>query len=120
MVAAWALALSGPAVAWETEKARVITRDAKPMECISRVSVRQVDGREAFVSPQQFYLDPGRHSLSGTVALDTRYCPVGPGNEYAAVAPLEADFEAGKTYFLGFDHSAPDRAEWSLVVWKVE
>lgn len=109
------------AFAGPDDKARIVTQISNPVECISRVAVRTIDGKEKFVSPQGFNLEPGRHTLSGTVAIDTRFCPVqpGPSNEWHA-APLEADFEAGKTYYLGFDHSSTNREDWKYVIWKVE
>lgn len=114
------LALPLAAQAWKEDKARIVTQNAKPAECLSRVAIRRIDGEEKFVHPQGFYLEPGRHTLNGTVALDTSYCKVARGNEYTAIEPLEYEFEAGKTYYVGFDHSATNRADWALVVWKVE
>ena len=120
VLAATGLALSVTATAWDQSKARIITQTAKPAECLSRVAIRKIDGEETFVHPQGFTLEPGRHTMSGTVALDTSYCKVARGNEWTEIPPLEEDFEAGKTYYVGFDHSAADRNEWRLVVWKVE
>lgn len=100
--------------------ARIVTQDADPANCISRVAVRTINGQNKFVSPQGFNLKPGKYTLSGTVALDTRYCKVPPGNSYRSVPPLEAEFEAGKTYYIGFDHGSPNREDWAYVVWKVE
>ena len=37
-----------------------------------------------------------------------------------AVPDLEADFEAGKTYYIGLDHSSKNFNDWRLVIWKVE
>ncbi len=120
LLAGLVLACSQVALAWDQDKARVITQVNKPTECLSRVAIRKIDGREKFVHPQGFTLEPGSHSLSGTVALDTSYCKVARGNEWTEIPPLEADFEAGKTYYLGFDHSSSNRADWALVIWKVE
>ena len=101
-------------------KARIITQVAKPAECLSRVAIQKIDGKEKFVSPQAFELSPGRHSLSGSVAVDTTFCKVVRGRQDVRVAPLEADFEAGKTYWIGYDHSSKNREDWKLVIWKVE
>ena len=125
ILAALFLVLLMPLAGWAQEdddrdKARIITQVAKPSECISRVAIRQIDGKDRFVSPQGFDLEPGRHTMSGTVALDTSYCKVVRGNSYTRVEPLEADFEAGKTYWVGFDHSSSNRNEWALVIWKEE
>lgn len=108
------------AFAGPDDMARIVTQTAKPAECISRVAIRKIDGKEKFVSPQGFNLEPGRHTMSGSVAIDTRYCAVVRGNDNWHAPPLEADFEAGKTYYVGFDHSSGDRTEWKYVIWKVE
>jgi len=101
--------------------ARVVTQELPSGECISRVTIQRVDGRKRFVPAQGFDLSPGRHTMTGTVALDLRGCALPEaGNVSRAVPPLEADFEAGKTYYIGFDHSAEDSAEWRLVIWKTE
>jgi hypothetical protein len=100
--------------------ARVVTHLNKPDECISSVTIRRINGQEQHVPPQGFKLPPGRHSLSGIVALDTRVCKVVRGPETVPPAPLEADFEAGKTYYIGFDHSSANRQDWGYVIWNVE
>ena len=104
------------------DMATIITQNAKASECISRVAIQQIDGEEKFVSPQMFTLEPGRHSLRGTVALDTSYphCKAVRGNATVDIPPLEADFEAGKRYYVGFDHSSSNIADWGYVIWKTE
>lgn len=114
------LALPFLAQAAPDDKARIVTQNAQPADCISRVAIRTINGKEKFVSPQGFDLEPGRYTLNGTVALDTTFCKVVRGNEYTRIEPLEAEFEAGKTYYVGFDHSSTNRADWGLVIWKVE
>lgn len=115
-----ACAIVMPAQAEEKAVARIVTQNSDPANCISRVAVRTINGENKFVSPQGFNLKPGKYTLSGTVALDTRYCKVAPGNSYHSVPPLEAEFEAGKTYYIGFDHSSSNREDWAYVIWKVE
>lgn len=112
--------LAPAAFAADEEMAQIVTQVALPVQCISRVAVRKIDGKEKFVSPQGFKLEPGRHTLSGTVAVNRRNCPVLRGQDDWTAAPLEADFEAGKTYYIGFDHSSDNRADWKYVIWKVE
>lgn len=102
------------------DMARIVTQNVKPAECISRVAIRQINGREQFVSPQGFDLEPGRYTLAGTVALDTTYCKAPRRRTPINAPPLEAEFEAGKTYYIGFDHSATTPEEWHYVIWKVE
>lgn len=108
-------ALAGP-----DDKARIVTQNVKPADCISRVAIRQINGEEKFVSPQGFDLEPGHYTLAGTVALDTSYCRAPRQNRPINAPALEADFEAGKTYYIGFDHSSSNREDWHYVIWKVE
>jgi len=102
------------------DMARVVTQADIPVDCVSPVAVRKIDGQGKYVSPQGFDLAPGTHTLSGTVAIDVRNCGVELATENWIAAPLEADFEAGKTYYIGFDHSSANRSEWQYVIWKVE
>ena len=118
LLAIFALPLQ--AQASSEDKARIVTQNARPVDCISRVAIRTINGKQKFVSPQGFDLEPGRYTLNGTVALDTTFCKVVRGNENTRPAPLEAEFEAGKTYYIGFDHSSTNREEWHYVIWKVE
>ena len=115
--------LASPTTANADDMARIVTQDTRPEECISRVAIQKIDGEEKFVPAEGFKLKPGRHTLSGTVALDTRYCLDTErlrGVRIEAIAPLEADFEAGKTYFVGFDHQSTDPAQWGYVIWQIE
>ena len=90
-------------------------------QCISPVQVRKIDGREAAVHSMGFNLEPGTHTLTGSALIDASMCKtVGRGTGRNKIEPLEADFEAGKTYWLGYDHSSTDRNDWKLVIWKVE
>lgn len=121
LTALFCAALIAPAAfAAPKDKARIITQNTLPDQCIARVAVRKIDGEERFVSPQGFDLEPGRHTLSGSVAIDTRNCPVVRGQQNWTAEPLEADFEAGKTYYIGFDHRSNNREDWKYVIWKVE
>ena len=107
-------------LAQEEEKAWVVTMTEKPSQCLSSVAIRQIDGREKIVSPQGFSLEPGLHTMSGTAKINTTYCRPIRGYRAQSVEPLEAEFEAGKVYYVGYDHSSSDRNEWALVIWKVE
>jgi hypothetical protein len=42
------------------------------------------------------------------------------GKSTYTIPDLEADFEAGKTYYVGLDHSSKNKEEWRLVIWKTE
>ena len=109
------------AVADDTVKAMVITSGVQSAKCISPVHVTNIDGREVLLPENGFDIDPGKHSVKGRALIDTSVCrTVGAGSDRYNVAALEVDFEAGKTYFLGLDHSAPNRKDWKYVIWKVE
>jgi len=114
--------LSMVASAQAEETARIVTQISKPAECLSNVAVRQINGREKFVSPQGFDLPAGSYRLAGSFAIDSRFCPTARerGTDMQSFPPLEADFEAGKTYYVGFDYSSDDRTEWAYVIWKIE
>ena len=107
--------------AGEGEKARIVTGAKKAVQCISSVEVNNIDGREVHVERLGFDIDAGEHSITARAIIDTSLCnTVGKGTERDRIEPIEADFEAGKTYYLGYDHSAPNRRDWKLVIWKVE
>lgn len=101
--------------------AKVVTSFSKSAQCISAVHVTKIDGKEATVQRMGFDLDPGTHTLNARALIDTSFCPVlGPDTGSNPNAPIEYTFEAGKTYYLGFDHSATLRKDWKLVIWKEE
>ena len=105
----------------DDSKARIVTSANKAAQCISPVHILKIDGREALVQRMGFDLDPGKHTMSGRAVIDTSFCQtVGPGTNQAAIPPLEAEFEAGKTYWVGLDHSSPHRKDWQYVIWKVK
>ena len=63
----------------------------------------------------------GKHAISGRALINNSFCKatgLDTGNN--PITPVEYDFEAGKTYWIGYDHSASLRKDWKLVVWKVE
>jgi hypothetical protein len=109
------------AVGDETGKARIITSSSKAAQCISPIHVKKIDGKNVNVNRQMFELAPGRHSLWGSALIDTSFCKaVGIGSGRNNPDPIEADFEAGKTYYVGYDHKASNRRDWKFVIWKVE
>ena len=115
------LGLPLAAVAQKEGKVRVITSHSQASQCIAPVRVTRIDGREATVQRMGFNIEPGRHPISGSARIDTSACPtIGRVNNPPRAQPLEADFELGKVYYLGYDHSSPDRNDWKIVIWKVE
>ncbi len=116
-----ALLLPGMALAGDAKSVQIVTSSEKPAECISAVHINKIDGREVKVQKLGFELEPGTHSLSGRAVVNTSFCKaMGLGTQRHKVQPVEANFEAGKTYYIGYDHSSPHRKDWKMVVWKVE
>ena len=116
-----AMLLPSQALAGKEGKAKIITGHNKAAQCISPVQIRKIDGSEAAVQPMGFNLDPGTHTMTGSAKVDASFCKtVGKDTGRYKIEPLEADFEAGKTYWVGYDHSSADRKDWKLVIWKVE
>lgn len=102
-------------------KARIITGTEKPADCISSVHVNSIDGRQVYVQPLGFDIDPGTHTLTGRAIINATFCKsVSTGRQNTKVEPLQADFEAGKTYYVGYDHSSDLQRDWKLVIWKTE
>lgn len=101
------------------DKAKVITSNERPAKCIASVEIYQIDGEEVLVNPQVVELDPGEHSLKGrALNVDTTFCNALGATTRVEIPPLVHEFEAGKTYWVGLDHSAPNRREWRLVVYR--
>ncbi|MBT8065141.1 MAG: hypothetical protein KJN94_08985 [Gammaproteobacteria bacterium] len=120
-LASIAIALPLLAQAGEDGKARIVTHMSNGAQCISPVHILRIDGREVQVNRGGFELEPGKHTMSGKTLIDTSICStVGRGTQQHNAAPLEAEFEAGKTYWVGFDHNSPNRNDWKYVIWKVK
>ena len=109
------------AFAGENDKARVVTGMEKAASCIAAVHVNNIDGREVDPPQPAFDIDPGSHRITARAVINTSNCRVtGIGSQRHKTGPLVAEFEPGKTYYLGYDHSASNRKDWKLVIWKVE
>ncbi len=109
------------ATALASEKARIVTGFEQASKCISKVQVNTIDSENVRVPESGFTVEPGRHSMTGRAVVNNAFCKnldYSPSN--LDVQPLEADFEAGKTYYVGYDHSSENREEWGLVIWKVK
>lgn len=112
-------AMAGTAMA--TEKVKIVTSNDRPTECISQVRINNINGREVRVPPLAFEVEAGTHTMTGRAMIDNRFCRSSLNrNPREKIKPLEAEFEAGKVYYLGYDHSAADRKDWGLTIWKVE
>ena len=114
------LGLLPAAAITDRDKALIVTRNEKPAQCLSAVVIGEIDGRETVTSSKGFELEPGTHTMNGHANINTTFCVVAGSNEGPAVPDLKAEFEAGKTYYIGLDHSSGNRDEWKLVIWKVE
>lgn len=102
-------------------KAKIVTSMSNGAQCIAPVHIRRINDKEVSVNRGGFELEPGQHTMSGTTVIDTSACPVlGRATISDNTPPLEAEFEAGKTYWVGFDHKSRDRSEWKYVIWKVQ
>lgn len=108
------------AMAEKVGQAQIITQNERPAQCLSRVVITDIDGRLSNVARQGFKLDAGTHSMNGRAIINTSLCPAVRGKSTYTIPDLEADFEAGKTYYVGLDHSSKNKEEWRLVIWKVE
>lgn len=109
------------AIAGGKGKVQIITSFNDATACISPVHIRKIDGKEATVQRMGFTLEPGTHTLSGSAVIDISNCPALSTTARTPTAePLEADFVAGKVYYVGYDHSSRDRDDWKIVIWKVE
>jgi hypothetical protein len=108
-------------IANEGGKAKIVTSLENPVACISAVHINNIDGQEVQVQKLGFDIDAGTHTMLGRAMINTSFCKVvGRSTGGEKPVPLEADFEAGNTYYVGFDHSAPNRKDWKLVIWKVK
>jgi hypothetical protein len=117
------LVLTGSALAMieeQADTARIITMNGKPSQCLAAVHIQYVDGERVMVHQTGFDIEPGMHSLNGRAYLDTTYCRPMMGRISKDVPDLEAEFQAGKTYYVGLDHSSRNYEDWRLVIWKVE
>ncbi len=113
------LVLAAPLAA-DGGKARVITSVDRAVQCIASIAVYELDGKLVSLNSMGFDLEPGPHTMKGRAQISSQTCPPMRGNESRDVPALEHEFEAGKTYYVGLDHSSRNRAEWRYTVWKVE
>ena len=105
----------------EDGKVQVITHFSNAAKCISPVAIKRIDGREATVQRMGFWIEPGTHTLSGSALIDTSFCQtIGSNSQRYRPEPLEVEFELGKAYYIGYDHSSQNRKDWEFVVWKIE
>lgn len=103
----------------QSEMARVITSVEKPVQCISPISVYNIDGILVKKNEMGFDLEPGRHTMVGTAMLNLKDCPKMRSGRSLDVPALDYEFEAGKTYYVGLQHKSSNQQQWKFVVWRV-
>lgn len=104
-----------------SEMAKVVTQAGRPGDCLAALAVNKIDGELSVVPAQGFLIEPGIHAINGRATLDTRKCqPIAADQQIGSTADLEVNFEAGRTYYIAYDHKSQNTEEWRLVVWKVE
>jgi hypothetical protein len=103
------------------EMARVVTQDGLLENCLAPVSINRVDGEIRNLPARGFLIEPGIHTVNGLATLDTTKCPSVKGDLLLGSSPgMEINFEAGRTYYIAYDHEPVDPAEWRLVIWHVD
>jgi len=102
------------------DKAWIVTSIEKPVECISAVSIYSIDRVLVGKNAMGFELDPGQHSLVGTVTKFSPGCPIMRTTGSLDIPPLDYEFEAGKTYYIGLEHKSSNPQNWRFVVWRTE
>jgi len=115
----WMLAMHSSASASE-DKAWLVTSIERPVECISPVSIYSIDRELVRKNAMGFELDPGQHSLVGTVTKFSSGCPTMRTTGSLDIPPLDYEFEAGKTYYIGLEHKSSNAQNWRFVVWRIE
>ncbi len=101
--------------------ARVVTGGPMPHECLAPVVIDRIDGEDRALPSRGFAIEAGTHRLNGKALLDMEACrPLEVDAHIPTAGDLSMDFEAGHIYYVAYDRSHPDAAEWRLVVWKVE
>ena len=113
------LPLAGKAA--EAGKAKIVTSFSRDAQCIAAVAVNQIDGKEVKVQQAGFEIDPGTHTIQARSLVKGNLCKaVGGDQGNNPTEPIEYTFQAGTTYYLGFDYSDSLRKNWKLVIWKEE
>ena len=103
------------------EMAKVVTPESLLESCLAPVSINRVDGQIQNLPARGFLIDPGIHTVNGLATLDATKCPSIKGNLQLGSSPgMEINFEAGRTYYIAYDHESPNPVEWRLVIWQVD
>ena len=82
-----------------------------------------VNGQELARRENALWLKPGEHTIKAVnkTTLNRNFVPGLRGDRSReSMQPLTLDVEAGKTYYVGLKADSGRRADWQLVVWKIE
>lgn len=82
-----------------------------------------VNGQELARRENALWLKPGEHTIKAVnkSTLNRNFVPGLRGDRSReSIQPLTLNVEAGKTYYVGLKADSGRRADWQLVVWKIE
>lgn len=82
-----------------------------------------VNGQELARRENALWLKPGEHTIKAVnkSTLNRNFVPGLRGDRSReSMQPLTLNVEAGKTYYVGLKADSGRRADWQLVVWKIE
>ncbi len=109
-----------PALADEGE-ARIVTSVNRPLDCLFSVTVYNINGREVLNPPLAFNIKPGKYTFKLQAIFNRKKCsPAIINAKFIKIDPLEIEVEAGKSYFLAYNASAPSHRDWKMEILKVE
>ena len=117
-----ALLFTGSATA-QDGVATIITSGQNAAQCISPMLIQNIDGQELAGGRTQVTVAPGKHVINGAGKVNTSFCRkvgVSRGSRSGKTPPLEAEFEADKTYYIGINHKASRESSWYFEIWNVE
>jgi hypothetical protein len=104
-----------------SDMAKVVTHYSRAEDCLAALAITRIDAETVAVPAQGFLIAPGVHTINGRATLDITHCPFTDSDQkIVGAAALAVNFEAGKTYYIGYDYKSANTVEWSLVVWKIE
>ena len=99
----------------------VHTAGSRKAEAIFPVVIYKLDGREISTERPSRKLKPGIHRINARAIVD-RNLVAGLKTDLSREnnAPLVFNFQSGRRYFVGIKANSDRRADWRLVVWKIE
>ncbi len=105
----------------DVEEARIVTSINRPLDCLFSVTVYNINGKSVITTPLAFNIKPGKYTFKLQARLNKKKCnPTITSARINRIAPLEIEVEAGKSYFLVYNASAPSYRDWKVEILKVE